>query len=98
MNNITHAASVYQTIRDRIIALEAGIDEATLGDTLEGLVPASRVHEFEQALPGLSQGEGVFFSEFHDYRPYPGPPPSRPRTDGNPLDRKEYLRYTNGRT
>ena len=70
----------------------------TVGGTLEGLVPASRVHEFEQALPGLSQGEGVFFSEFHDYRPYPGPPPSRPRTDGNPLDRKEYLRYTNGRT
>jgi ribosomal protection tetracycline resistance protein len=42
-------------------------------------------------LPALGQGEGVFHSEFEDYRPYPGPPPVRPRTGENPLNRKEYL-------
>ncbi|MCR6486415.1 TetM/TetW/TetO/TetS family tetracycline resistance ribosomal protection protein [Amycolatopsis sp. OK19-0408] len=59
--------------------------------TLHGTIPAAHVHEFEQALPALGQGEAVFFSEFDDYRPYPGPPPTRPRTGDNPLDRKEYL-------
>ncbi|MEU8637896.1 translation factor GTPase family protein [Amycolatopsis sp. NPDC048633] len=59
--------------------------------TLHGTIPAEHVHAFEQALPALSQGEGVFLSEFEDYRPYPGPPPVRPRTGENPLDRKEYL-------
>ncbi|SEF36011.1 ribosomal protection tetracycline resistance protein [Amycolatopsis pretoriensis] len=59
--------------------------------TLHGTIPAEHVHAFEQALPALSQGEGVFLSEFADYRPYPGPPPTRPRTGESPLDRKEYL-------
>jgi len=59
--------------------------------TLHGTIPAEHVHEFEQALPALGQGEGVFHSEFEDYRPYPGPPPVRPRTGENPLNRKEYL-------
>ncbi|MGW5722679.1 GTP-binding protein [Amycolatopsis sp. NPDC003865] len=59
--------------------------------TLHGTIPAEHVHAFEQALPALSQGEGVFLSEFTGYRPYPGPPPTRPRTGENPLDRKEYL-------
>jgi hypothetical protein len=36
MNQLTHSISVYQTIRERIIALEADIDETTLADTLEG--------------------------------------------------------------
>ncbi|WP_370970702.1 GTP-binding protein [Amycolatopsis sp. cg9] len=59
--------------------------------TLRGTIPAEHVHEFEQALPALGQGEGVFLSEFCEYRPCPGPPPVRPRTGDNPLDRKEYL-------
>ncbi|MEV6646075.1 translation factor GTPase family protein [Amycolatopsis sp. NPDC051371] len=59
--------------------------------TLHGTIPAEHVHAFEQALLALGQGEGVFLSEFDDYRPYPGPPPTRPRTGENPLDRKDYL-------
>ena len=59
--------------------------------TLHGTIPAGHVDDFSQALPALSQGEGVFLSEFDDYRPYPGKPPTRPRTGENPLDRKEYL-------
>jgi len=59
MTQLTHSLGVYQTIRDRIIALEADIDEATLADTLEG---ASDIHEvlaavvrsalFDEALAG----------------------------------------------
>ncbi|WP_328646047.1 hypothetical protein [Amycolatopsis sp. NBC_00348] len=59
--------------------------------TLHGTIPAGHVDEFAQALPALTQGEGVFLGEFDDYRPYPGKPPARPRTGENPLDRKEYL-------
>jgi ribosomal protection tetracycline resistance protein len=58
---------------------------------LQGVLPTSRVHEFEQQLPGLTQGEGVFLSQFDGYREVVGNVPSRARTDNNPLDRKEYL-------
>jgi hypothetical protein len=37
MNKIAQSVNVYQTIRDRILAVEASIDEATLADTVEGL-------------------------------------------------------------
>ena len=47
MLEITHSLAVYQTIRDRIIALEADIDEATLADTLEGLTD---IHEVLAAI------------------------------------------------
>ena len=58
---------------------------------LAGQVPAARVHDVERALPGLTRGEGVLESAFDSYRPVRGAPPGRPRTDANPLDRKEYL-------
>jgi ribosomal protection tetracycline resistance protein len=58
---------------------------------IEGEVPAARLHGLRQALPGPTRGEYVFESEFAAYRPVTGPPPTRPRTDANPLDRKEYL-------
>jgi hypothetical protein len=43
MNEITHSVNVYREIRYRIIALEAGIDEATLSDTLEGITDLHEV-------------------------------------------------------
>src|SRR5687767_837714 len=43
MNQLSQSITVYQTIRERIIALEAGIDEATLSDTLEGLTDLHEV-------------------------------------------------------
>jgi ribosomal protection tetracycline resistance protein len=59
---------------------------------LEGVVPAGRVHELEQRLPGLTRGEGELESVFDHYAPVArGTVPSRPRTDHNPLNRKEYL-------
>jgi ribosomal protection tetracycline resistance protein len=58
---------------------------------VDGEVPAARVHELQQLLPALTRGEGVLDSAFERYAPVRGPAPSRPRTDHNPLDRKEYL-------
>ena len=47
MPHLTHSLGVYQTIRERIIALEADIDEATLADTVEGLTD---IHEVLAAI------------------------------------------------
>ncbi|MEU5595383.1 translation factor GTPase family protein [Streptomyces sp. NPDC020298] len=59
---------------------------------LEGAVPAARVHELGQRLPGLTRGEGELESAFDHYAPVTrGTVPERPRTDHNPLNRKEYL-------
>jgi hypothetical protein len=47
MNQLSHSLGVYQTVRERIIALEADIDETTLADTLEGLTD---IHEVLAAI------------------------------------------------
>jgi ribosomal protection tetracycline resistance protein len=50
------------------------------------------VHELEQRLPGLTRGEGALETAFDHYAPVVrGTVPRRPRTDHNPLNRKEYL-------
>ncbi|MEV5383903.1 translation factor GTPase family protein [Streptomyces sp. NPDC052721] len=59
---------------------------------LEGTVPAARVHALEQRLPGPTRGEGELETAFDHYAPVTrGMVPERPRTDHNPLNRKEYL-------
>jgi ribosomal protection tetracycline resistance protein len=58
---------------------------------LAGAISAANVHALQQALPALTRGEGVLETGFDHYRPVQGPPPTRPRTDANPLDRKTYL-------
>jgi ribosomal protection tetracycline resistance protein len=58
---------------------------------LEGEIPAARVHELEQQLPALTRGEGVLECAFDHYQPVRDTTPTRPRTDHNPLNRKEYL-------
>ncbi|WP_432009171.1 GTP-binding protein [Streptomyces bacillaris] len=62
--------------------------------TVEGVVPAARVHELQQSLPGATRGEGALESAFDGHRPVTGPVPERPRTDHDPLHRKEYLLRT----
>ncbi|MFI5695089.1 GTP-binding protein [Kribbella sp. NPDC051586] len=59
--------------------------------TLEGEIPAAAVYELEQQLPALTRGEGVLESAFERYQPVTGPIPERPRTDHDPLNRREYL-------
>jgi ribosomal protection tetracycline resistance protein len=60
---------------------------------LEGEVPAARVHELQQQLPALTRGEGVLETDFEvdRYQRVSGESPTRPRTDHNPLNRKEYM-------
>ncbi|WP_336213446.1 translation factor GTPase family protein [Nonomuraea sp. LPB2021202275-12-8] len=58
---------------------------------VEGIIPAARVHELEQRLPSLTRGEGLLESAFDHYQEVRGQAPVRPRTDHNPLNRKEYL-------
>ena len=59
--------------------------------TLDGDIPAARVHGLRQQLPTLTRGEGVVEVSFDRYDPVTGPVPVRPRTDSNPLNRTEYL-------
>jgi ribosomal protection tetracycline resistance protein len=58
---------------------------------LDGEIPAARVRELEQQLPALTRGEGVLESAFEGYQAVRGTVPTRPRSDHNPLNRKEYL-------
>ncbi|WP_214325964.1 elongation factor G [Nonomuraea sediminis] len=64
---------------------------------LEGEVPAARIHGLQLQLPTLTRGEGVLETAFDRYEPVSGPPQERPRTDHNPLDRKEYLLHVERR-
>jgi ribosomal protection tetracycline resistance protein len=64
--------------------------------TLDAEVRAARLHDLQSRLPDLTRGEGVLESAFGGYRPVAGDPPSRPRTDRNPLNRADYLRRLKG--
>ncbi|WP_255954915.1 elongation factor G [Streptomyces odontomachi] len=75
----------------RLHALPASTVAHGSGYLLEGDVPAARVHELQQQLPTLTRGEGVLECAFDHHRRVRGTPPARPRTDHDPLDRKQYL-------
>jgi ribosomal protection tetracycline resistance protein len=64
---------------------------------IEGHIPAAQVHALQQQLPAVARGEGVLETRFDGYRPIHGRAPSRPRTDSNPLNRKEYLLHVKRR-
>ena len=68
-------------------------DTAVIGATARvvGEVPAGRVHDLQQLVPGLTSGLGDLVCTFAGHRPSVGPPPSRRRTDLDPLHRREYL-------
>jgi len=59
--------------------------------TVEGEIPAARVHELRRQLPSLTRGEGLLESAFDCYQPVRGTIPTRPRWDHNPLNREEYM-------
>jgi ribosomal protection tetracycline resistance protein len=58
---------------------------------IEGEIAAARVQTLRQQLAALTRGDGVMESSFERHHPSRGTPPTRRRTDDNPLDRKEYL-------
>jgi ribosomal protection tetracycline resistance protein len=65
--------------------------------TVEGEIPAARVHELRRRLPALTRGEGMLESAFDSYQPVRGEIPARPRSDLNPFCREEYLKRVAGR-
>ncbi|MBA3643469.1 MAG: TetM/TetW/TetO/TetS family tetracycline resistance ribosomal protection protein [Chloroflexia bacterium] len=64
---------------------------------LEGEIPAARVRELQQQLPALTRGDGVLECAFDCYQPVRGTISTRPRSDHNPLNRKEYLLHVTRR-
>ncbi|MFE9661070.1 GTP-binding protein [Streptomyces sp. NPDC005955] len=87
-------AGAFAPVWGLLAGLGARPDTPRLTDArcvLEGDVPAAGLQELERQLPTLTGGEGVLESAFGHYRPVAGAPPSRPRTDLDPLDRKGYL-------
>jgi ribosomal protection tetracycline resistance protein len=74
--------------------------QVAIGSTtrVQGAIPADRVHDLQRRLPALTNGEGILEFAFDHYAPIRGGQvPSRPRTDNNPLDRKEYLLHVERR-
>ena len=61
------------------------------GLTVEGDIPAARVHRLRGELPALTRGEGVLECAFDRYEPVTGVGPTRPRTDHDPRNREVYL-------
>jgi ribosomal protection tetracycline resistance protein len=87
-------ADALSTVLSALAQTQAVPLRTTMRDTtclLEGDVPAVSVYGLQQQLPGLTRGEGVLEYDFDRYAPVRGPAPTRPRTDHDPLDRKEYL-------
>lgn len=61
------------------------------GWRITGQIPVRGTDAFRTRLPGLSRGEGVWWTRAAGDRPVRGRAPRRTRTDGNPLDPDEYL-------
>lgn len=77
-----------------LTALRALPEETTTeGDdaTVTGTIPAKTMPSFEQRLPGLTSGDGVWHAEFGGYVPITGEPPQRERSHIDPRNRTLYL-------
>jgi ribosomal protection tetracycline resistance protein len=58
---------------------------------LHGEIAAARMHLLQRQVGSATHGEGVVELEFDRYQPVAGEAPGHARTDGNPLNREEYL-------
>jgi ribosomal protection tetracycline resistance protein len=74
-------------------------DQEVAGPALiiEGDIAAAAAHDLQVQLPALTGGEGVLESAFDHYQAVRGVPPSRARSDLNPLNREAYLLHLAGR-
>ncbi|MBA2518645.1 MAG: TetM/TetW/TetO/TetS family tetracycline resistance ribosomal protection protein [Chloroflexia bacterium] len=78
----------------RLIAAGADLAETSQRgerSRVSGSLPSSAVDRFERLLPDLTSGSGIFTTQAAGYRPVPRNPPTRPRTDFDPLHRRRYL-------
>lgn len=76
----------------KLIESGAVIGETEINENeaiLLGKMPANRIHDFEKQLPGLSQGNAVFFSHFEGYDPVKEKIPRRIIFDGSLVDRRK---------
>ena len=90
-------ATLLNQVLQRLAQAEARLTVThTAGATahLAGHLPARNAFSFAKSVPDLTQGEGMFVSEFGGYQKVPGQPPQRLRTDNNPLNRVDYFRRT----
>ena len=65
--------------------------------TVEGEILASKTQELQISLMSVTRGEGTLDHQFSHYAPIRGKRPTRPRTDLNPLNFKEYMSRIAGR-
>jgi ribosomal protection tetracycline resistance protein len=87
-------ADVLPVMVPTLARLEASpLDQTANGSALVlgGQIRAGLLHALQAQVPELTRGEGTLESTFDGYQPVRGTPPTRPRTDHNPLNRKEYL-------
>ena len=73
------AGSLSQVLHE-LQAAGATLQPPVMGQTrcrVTGTIATAQVQDFEQRLPGLTQGEGIFFSQPAGYEPVQGPPPAR---------------------
>ena len=88
-------ADTVPAVLSAVAAARGTPEEIVPGDGVPTLVratvPAAELRGLGQGLPGATHGLGTLTSRWSGHRPVAGTPPTRARTDGNPLDRKEYL-------
>lgn len=89
------AEAVRHLVQGRAVIGESMIEGEVA--VIVGEIPAASVPAFERQLPGISRGEGDLDYWHHGWQRVLGDPPSRSRTDLNPLDRAEYLSRLAGR-
>jgi ribosomal protection tetracycline resistance protein len=93
-------AAALSAVLGRLAGLGAdvtGSAEREASWVVTGRVPARLMHELTATLPGLTHGEGAVWSRPGPDRPLRGSAPSRPRSDGNPLNYDEYRRFLSAR-
>jgi ribosomal protection tetracycline resistance protein len=94
-------SDVLSNVIGNLTSLGADIAQSTDSGNVwlvTGEIPARQVQEFAAALPGLSHGEGVLWSHPGTDRPVRGTLPTRERSDGNPLNYDEYMRFLANRS
>ncbi len=99
--DLTGPSAAISVLMRALTDAEASIGATEVGTSalrLVGELPTERVHGLAQLLPGLTSGEGLLSTSPVGYRRLRHGRPMRARTDGNPLDRVEYLRHLHQRT
>ncbi|MFF5226379.1 GTP-binding protein [Dactylosporangium sp. NPDC000521] len=90
-------AGVVLGLLSKLGAVPSSQDQRRDWCEVTGTIPAARIRDLERRLPGISHGLGVLEYAFDHHRPVHGTPPVRPRSDHNPLNRKEYLLWVSRR-